>query len=304
MIVFKNISEISDHLNSLKNESKGIYIGFVPTMGALHEGHISLIKKAKSENQIVVCSIYVNPLQFNDKKDYEKYPRNFEADIELLRKADCDIVFTPSTSEMQPGNEFKVQSSKFKVNSKFPDYDLKGLDKVMEGKFRPGHFRGVVYIVKRFFEIIKPDNAYFGMKDYQQLAIIKYVSSLKFQVSSFEHSINIVGCPIVRDSDGLALSSRNMRLNAELRKIAPNIYKTLLKVKELYKNSLEEKQSIVFLNQWVKDEIEKYHPMKLEYFEIVDRQTLLQVKDSNTNNAIACIAVFLGDVRLIDNIEI
>jgi pantoate--beta-alanine ligase len=289
MIVFKNITDITEYLICVRNENKGHNIGFVPTMGALHEGHMSLIRTAKSENQIVVCSIYVNPLQFNNKQDYEKYPRNYSTDLEMLEKADCDIVFLPDTDEMQPKGEY-------------PDYDLNGMDKVMEGKFRPGHFRGVVYIVTKFFEIIKPDNAYFGMKDFQQLTIIKYVVN-NLRLTSYNlRLINIVGCPIVRDVDGLALSSRNVRLNAEQRNIAPNIYKTLIKVKEFIKTSQVFKTSEAY--QRVKKEIEKYQLMKLEYFEIVDIQRLLPIKDNAPDNAIACIAVFLGDTRLIDNIEI
>lgn len=284
MKIFNKTSKISEFLSTIRNENKLVNIGFVPTMGALHKGHLSLIKKSKSENNITVCSIYVNPLQFNDKKDFEKYPRNYDIDIELLKRTDCDVIFMPLTEEMQPVGDYH-------------DYDLNGLDKVMEGKFRPGHFRGVVYIVKKFFEIIQPDNAYFGMKDFQQLTIIKYIVN-NLRLTTYDlRLINIVSCPIIRDSDGLALSSRNIRLSAAQRKIAPNIYKTLLRTKELFKT-----MSVVQLNQWFKHEIENFTQMKLEYFEIVDKQTLLPVKDKVSDNAIACTAIFLGDIRLIDNI--
>ena len=278
MLLFNKTLKLTEHLNQLKLQNNSVSIGFIPTMGALHNGHISLIEKSKIENNITICSIYVNPLQFNDKKDFEKYPRNYEADTEFLKRNGCDIVFIPESDEMQPSGDY-------------PDYDLAGLDNVMEGRYRPGHFRGVVYIVKKFFEIIEPDRAYFGMKDYQQLTIIKYV------VKKLKIKTDIIECQILRDFDGLALSSRNVRLSKEQREIAPVIYKTLLRVKKLYISS-----SLSSINEFVREEIENKMSMKLEYFEIVDSQTLLPIYFKKEDNVIACIAVFLGEIRLIDNI--
>lgn len=289
MLIFSKKTDITKYISSEKNKNPYISIGFVPTMGALHEGHLSLIKKSKSENNLTVCSIYVNPLQFNDKNDYEKYPRNFSADIELLKSIDCDIAFIPSIEEMI-------------ISVDYPDYDLLGLDSVMEGKARPGHFKGVVYIVKKLFDIIKPDKAYFGLKDYQQYLIIKYIVKL------FKCNILIIGCPIVRDSDGLALSSRNLRLLPENRLIAPVIFKILkdikgkfndlsiTQLKELAVNRIDE------INKVSEQQTSRYELIKLDYLEIVDKDNLVPISDDSKNNAIACIAVFLGEIRLIDNI--
>ncbi len=278
MRVFNKISEITDYLFGIRNEKTDISIGFVPTMGTLHEGHLSLIRKSKSENDITVCSIYVNPLQFNDKSDYEKYPKNFDKDIELLKSIDCDLVFIPSPDEMLPEGDY-------------PDYDLSGLDVVLEGKSRPGHFKGVVYIVKKLLTIVKPDLAYFGLKDFQQYIIVKHAVKL------CNLNVLIKGCPIVRDYDGLALSSRNIRLSSENRSIAPVIYKTLKEIKQKYNDlSIEE------LKQLAINSLKEYNQISLDYFEIIDMEKLTPISDKNSHNVIACIAVYLQEIRLIDNI--
>lgn len=294
MFIFKKIIDITEYVSGIR-KGKGtdykstpagvnISIGFVPTMGALHEGHLSLIRKSKAENNITVCSIYVNPLQFNDKDDYEKYPKNFEKDIDILKSTGCDVVFLPGVDEMFPTVDY-------------PDYDHAGLDKVMEGKYRQGHFKGVVYIVKKLFEIVKPDKAYFGLKDFQQYVIIKYIVKL------FKLNIEIIGCPIVRDYDGLALSSRNIRLTPEHRLIAPFIYKTLQEVQKKYSDlSIEELKQLV--TQRISEErIAKSEELiRLDYFEIVDTETLTPITDKPAHNVIACIAIYLGEIRLIDNV--
>ena len=283
MFIFHKVTDLTVHMDSIRRKKKDIQIGFVPTMGALHEGHLSLIRRSRAENSITICSIYVNPLQFNDPEDFKKYPRNYEADIKMLENELCNIVFMPDADEMQPAGEY-------------PDYDLAGLDNIMEGKFRPGHFRGVAYIVKKFFEIIKPQKAYFGLKDFQQFTIIQHiVKSLRLHTID-SRLVEIVGCEIVRESDGLAMSSRNIRLSQQQRKAASDIFWVLLELKELYR-----KKNTGYLKQWVKNQIENTSQMKLEYIEIVNSQTLLPVVDKNERNAIACIAVNLGEIRLIDN---
>ncbi len=258
---------------------KSLKIGFVPTMGALHQGHLSLIERAKAENDIVIASIFVNPIQFNNKEDLQKYPRTLEKDSAMLQNAGCNAIFAPSVAEMYPQPDTTV-------------YDFGMLDKVMEGKFRPGHFNGVAVVVKRLFDIVMPDNAYFGEKDYQQLQIIKAMVAQK------NLAVNIIPCPIVREADGLAMSSRNMRLTAEERLIAPFIYKTLSEAKEKAKQFSPSE-----LTTWVLNQIKTQDMLKTEYFEIVDTSTLLPIsKWDECENAIGCIAVFLGSVRLIDNI--
>lgn len=276
MYVFYTISELKNHLNDFLANNK--MVGFVPTMGALHGGHVSLIKKAKEENDVVVCSIFVNPMQFNDKKDLEKYPRTLAPDLKMLEKAGCNIVFAPSEKEVYPTESKEI-------------FDFGLLDKVMEGKQRPGHFNGVAIVVKRLFEIVQPTKAYFGQKDFQQLAIIKAL------VKKLNLPVEIISCPIIREEDGLAMSSRNTRLNPEERKKSALISQTLFKVKEMKKSPLEE------INQFVKDAFSNEPSFQLEYFEIVNFETLLPVKEINAEeNPVACIAVKVGDVRLIDNV--
>lgn len=279
MKIFHKITEIKDFVISSKD--KKLSVGFVPTMGALHQGHIELIKQSVKENDITICSIFVNPIQFNNKEDLEKYPRTLDADFKMLESANCTAIFNPSVDEMYPNEETTI-------------YELGGLDLPMEGKFRPGHFKGVAVVVKRLFDIVNPHKAYFGEKDFQQLAIIQYL------VKSLNLPVEIVPCSIVRESDGLAMSSRNMRLTENERKTAPFIYQTLKFAKENYKN-----YSTKELKEWIEDQFMKQNEFKLEYVEIVDSFSLKNVinwEDSKHVNI--CLAAFLGKVRLIDNIKI
>ncbi|MFN4233624.1 MAG: pantoate--beta-alanine ligase [Bacteroidia bacterium] len=255
-------------------------IGFVPTMGALHKGHISLIDKARNENDIVICSIFVNPTQFNDPTDLEKYPRTPESDSELLKNAGCDVLFSPSIEEMYPEKDTRV-------------FDFGGIDKVMEGKFRPGHFNGVAQIVTKLFDLIKPHNAYFGKKDFQQLTIIKHI------VKTLNIPVNIIACETVREEDGLAMSSRNVRLNEEERKQATYISKALFFIKDNANNFDLEELKVKALSI-----LAPHSLIKLEYLEIVDTETLLPVNKINAGRTVACIAAFVGNVRLIDNISL
>lgn len=273
------ITSIID-LQLFLSNSKGS-VGFVPTMGALHQGHISLINKAKSENETVVCSIFVNPTQFNNADDLKKYPRTIEADNQMLLTAGCDVVFVPSVEEMYPsGNQLL-------------NLDLQTLDQVMEGKFRAGHFKGVVTIVKRLFDAVKPNKAYFGKKDFQQLAVIRYM------VKVLGLSVEIIGCPILREKNGLAMSSRNMRLSTEQRAKAGLIFKTLTYTKQ----NIHIHTPLALIEQAIKTF--ENSDLKLEYFEIVDPQTLLPIITFDKNRgAVACVALYAGDVRLIDNMEL
>lgn len=279
MEVVAKVNEINEILNKLRKDK---LIGFVPTMGALHEGHLSLIRKCKEENDITVVSIYVNPTQFNDKEDFIKYPRMLDSDLEKLSKIDCDVVFCPDDKEMYPEKDERV-------------FDFGGLDKVMEGKHRPGHFNGVAQIVTKLFDIIKPHRAYFGKKDFQQLTIIKYL------VKNLNIPIEIVGCPTVREQDGLAMSSRNMLLNEEERRIAVELSKMLFFVKDNYKNfkTLEEIYNFVYKH------FEKIPLINLEYFEIVNDNNLQRINniDDIGPGVTACIAAKVGKIRLIDNIS-
>lgn len=283
MHIFSTINETKNYLKDLKKRGKKI--GFVPTMGALHPGHITLLQKAKKENEIAVSSIFVNPLQFNDKKDLDKYPKTLEKDIESLKRANCDVLFTPSVEEMYPTLADLPVSNKI--------IDLGTLDKIMEGKQRPGHFQGVCVVVKKLFEIVEPDKAYFGEKDFQQLAIIKHMTK------SFGIPVEIIPCQTVRETDGLAMSSRNTLLSTEERKNASLIFKTLSAAKERSKTL-----SVTELQKWVEQEINKSHFLKLEYFDVVNAETLEPIaKWEEAKNIRACIAVKAGAVRLIDNIQ-
>ncbi len=279
MKLVKTISALQTALES--ERLKGLKTGFVPTMGALHEGHLSLVQKAGKENDLVVVSIFVNPTQFNDKADLERYPRNLEADTKKLSALKCDYVFAPSPEEVYP----EPDTRKFNFGN---------LESVMEGKFRPGHFNGVAQVVSRLFDIVKPDRAYFGMKDFQQLAIIKEM------VRQLNSPVEIVPVEIMREENGLAMSSRNMLLEPGYRKEAPEIYQALLKIKELKKDN-----SVEGVTNIVKSEIEKNHLLKVEYLEIVDQENLLPVQSWDEPTAkIACAAVFAGKIRLIDNIRL
>jgi len=278
---FKSKKLLFDYLKIFHNKNKSI--GFVPTMGCLHQGHLSLIEKAAIENDLVVCSIFVNPTQFNDPQDFKKYPRNFEEDMQKLSKVKCDVIFSPSEEEIYPEGLVKET------------YDLNGLDKVMEGKYRPGHFNGVVTVVKKLFNIIGPCNAYFGEKDYQQLVIIKYITQkLGLQV-------NIIPCPTVREVDGLAMSSRNLLLSPTERLNAPLIYKTLMFIKNNFNNY----SSFYDLKQVAEEKINSNPYFKLDYLEIAHKDTLLPI-DTISNRSLlrAFIAAYVGQIRLIDNISL
>lgn len=277
MRVFEKILETRNFLKTVK--ARGLSVGFVPTMGALHRGHISLIEQSKKENDFTLCSIFVNPIQFDKKSDLENYPRETSSDFQKLKSSGCDMVFMPSNDEMyhEPVNT---------------QYDFGQLDKVMEGKHRPGHFNGVAIVVRKLFEIIKPDKAYFGEKDFQQLAIIQYL------VKKNNIPVDIVPCTIIRENDGLAMSSRNVRLTPAERKEAPVIFQLLQQASEKA-TSLP----VEALCKWIKEEFKKHPLIKLEYFEIVDTETLQPIKKwGECKKIIACLAVHLGKIRLIDNI--
>ncbi len=277
MKTFETISELRQHLSKFRKESKSI--GFVPTMGALHEGHLSLLREAREENDIVVCSIFVNPVQFNNPSDLEHYPRTLASDKEKLEEAQCDVLFNPTEKEMYPE---PVKET----------FDFGDLDKVMEGVHRPGHFNGVAIVVKRLFEIVEPTRAYFGLKDYQQLLIVHRLTK------DYNIPVEIVPCPIVREENGLAMSSRNDRLTTAERKQAALIHQTLKMVK--IKSGFA---TIKEVKEYVDQQFRKPKNMKLEYFEIVDMYTLQPLQTwAQSNTVIACIAVWIGNVRLIDNI--
>lgn len=280
MKIFEKKADLKKYLSSVKNENTSI--GFVPTMGALHQGHLSLVNKAKTKNDITVVSIFVNPTQFDNKEDLEKYPKTLKNDTDLLKSVNCDVLFIPSVKEI------------YKDNITADTYNFDGLEHQMEGKFRDGHFDGVGTIVKTLFDIVKPTNAYFGKKDFQQLQIIKKL------VEKYNLPVNIKGCPIFRETDGLAMSSRNTRLTKEHRKAAPFIYKTLKKAKKKFgtKNAIE-------LTEWVKNKFEKHPLLELEYFTIADETTLQTATNiDNSKKYRAFIAVFAGEIRLIDNIRL
>ncbi|WP_283636818.1 pantoate--beta-alanine ligase [Aquaticitalea lipolytica] len=281
MIIYYKKEEINTVVEELKSQQ--LTIGFVPTMGALHEGHLSLVKKGLQQNDIIVVSIFVNPTQFDNKEDLEKYPRTLDRDVNLLKTVSDDIiVYAPTVEDVYGKN---ITSSKFKFN---------GLEFEMEGKFREGHFDGVGTIVKRLFEIVKPNNAYFGEKDYQQLRIIQTL------VKNNNIPVKVIGCNIFRANDGLAMSSRNERLKPEYRKAAPFIYKTLKTAKQKFGTKSANK-----VTEWVKNQFEKHDLLKLEYFTIADIQTLKTVtRKSNKKQYRAFIAVYADDIRLIDNIAL
>ena len=278
MKLVHTIQELRAELDIQRKAGKKI--GLVPTMGALHEGHASLVRRAVAENEVVVVSDFVNPTQFNDKNDLLKYPRTLEADCELLEKEGAAYVFAPSVEEVYPEPDTR-------------QFSYAPLDTVMEGKYRPGHFNGVCQIVSKLFMMVEPDKAYFGEKDFQQLAIIREM------VKQMNFPLEIVGCPIVREADGLALSSRNARLSEEERIQALNISKTLFQSKEYaVTHTVEETQ------KFVEDGIAAAEGLELEYFELVDGTTLQKISTwDETNYAVGCITVYCGEVRLIDNIK-
>jgi len=276
MEVFKEITPLREYLESHKIQGKSI--GLVPTMGALHSGHLALIRKAIEENDIVVCSIYVNPTQFNNSADLQSYPRELVEDLELLQKEGCHIVFTPTDEVMYP------QETVLKVN-----FGL--LEKVMEGKFRPGHFNGVATVVSKLFHIVNPDYAYFGQKDLQQFAVIKRL------VQDLSFPVQLRCVDIVREEDGLAKSSRNLRLSEEERKKSIILHQSLLKVANMLLGGSNIESCIK-----TAEKMFELPGVQLEYFEIVDIDTLQPVSNISGKNSVAiCVAAFIGDVRLIDN---
>lgn len=278
MEIVHTIKDLQAALAVLRAQGKTV--GLVPTMGALHAGHASLVKRCVAENDAAVVSVFVNPTQFNDKNDLAKYPRTLEADSSLLEQCGAAFAFAPSVEEMYPEPDTR-------------QFSYAPLDTVMEGKFRPGHFNGVCQIVSKLFEAVKPDRAYFGEKDFQQLAIIReMVRQLKFP-------LEIVGCPIVREEDGLALSSRNARLSAEERQQALKISQTLFTSRDFAKT-----HTVAETQKFVEDAIEAAPGLRLEYFELVDGNTLQKIANwEDTQYAVGCITVFCGEVRLIDNIK-
>lgn len=281
MLIFNKKSDLSAFLSPFINQNKSI--GFVPTMGALHEGHLSLLKNSLSENDITVMSIFVNPTQFNNAEDLDKYPRTLERDVQIMQAlSNSIIVYAPEVEDIYEGNT---------VSENF-EYD--GLENQMEGKHRPGHFDGVGTIVKRLFEIVQPNKAYFGEKDFQQLQIVKKL------VSKYNIPVEVIGCPIHREPNGLAMSSRNERLSAIAKEKAAIIYQTLSDAKKLFQtNSAEE--TILF----VENEFKKHTEFQLEYFEIADEATLLPVSEKeNDKNYRGFIAIFIENIRLIDNISL
>jgi len=281
MLLFSSKKELIAHLATLKNTSTAV--GLVPTMGALHKGHLSLIKKAISETKVVIISVFVNPTQFDNQDDLKNYPNTLDTDLESLKTVSEElIVFSPSVTELYSGN----------ISSK--EYDFDGLDTTMEGKFRSNHFLGVATVVEKLFSIVKPTKAYFGEKDFQQLLIIKKL------VEKTNMPIKIIGCPIVREPHGLAMSSRNERLPKDLRDKASFIYETLLAAKEIFGT-----KSALNVMNWVKNKFDKQPEFDLEYIKITDQDTLKPVKRKQKNTKYrAFIAVYANGVRLIDNIAL
>ncbi|MDR0970579.1 MAG: pantoate--beta-alanine ligase [Lentimicrobiaceae bacterium] len=279
MHVFKRIAILQDFLETKRKQK--CTIGFVPTMGALHEGHLALMRRAKSENDILVVSIFVNPIQFNNPDDLLRYPRTIENDSKLLETVLCDAVFVPSVEEIYPVPETTI-------------YNFGAIEQVMEGAFRKGHFNGVAIVVRKLFEIVKPNKAYFGEKDFQQRAIIQKM------VENYAIPTEIISCEIVREPDGLAMSSRNMRLNETERTIAPQIFKTLKKA-VLKKQEL----SPELMREYVEKQFKKIDAFNVEYVEIADEKHLQPIKTwHETKHARIFVALQLGNVRLIDNIRI
>lgn len=278
MELITTVVELQKAVEAFRKQGK--VIGLVPTMGALHQGHLSLVKQCLKDNDVCVVSIFVNPTQFNNPEDLEKYPRTLERDTDYLAQAGVTIVFAPSVEQVYPEADTRL-------------FDFGQLDKVMEGKYRPGHFNGVAQVVSRLFDIVEPDRAYFGEKDFQQLAIIRAM------VKQLALPVEIMPMPIVREASGLALSSRNERLTDEQRKVAVEISKTLFASKDKM-NTL----SIEQVKHWVVDTINATDGLCVEYFEIVDGLTLQSVDQwSDSDYIVGCITVFCGDVRLIDNIK-
>ncbi|MFV0377159.1 MAG: pantoate--beta-alanine ligase [Mangrovibacterium sp.] len=279
MLVIKEIKDLQALISNQRTEGKRI--GFVPTMGALHEGHISLVDEAGRQTDFVVVSIFVNPTQFNDANDLAKYPKTLEADTKMLAKTACQVIFAPEVATMYP----KPDTRQFSFGR---------LEQVMEGQFRPGHFNGVAQIVSKLFDVVKPDKAFFGQKDFQQLVIVKAM------VKQLNLPVEIVPCPIIREASGLARSSRNERLSPEQRSHAAVIYQTLLEAK-----NNAGKVSVEGMKRQVTEQINANPYLKIEYVDVVDDIELKQIKNwDEPVNKVLCIAVFCGEVRLIDNLLI
>ena len=278
MKIVKGINELKGYLVDSKRNGKRV--GLVPTMGALHKGHLSLVERCVRENDICVVSVFVNPTQFNDKHDLETYPRTLEADCALLESAGCDFVFAPSVEEMYPEPDTRT-------------FDFGTVMQVMEGAKRPGHFNGVAQVVSKLFYIVEPDNAYFGEKDFQQIAVIRAM------VKQLQIPVQINACPIVREADGLALSSRNTRLTPALRQKAPLIARTLQESK-----ALAATKSVREVIDYVVNTLNADPDLEVEYYEIVDGDSLVSIQDwKDTSYAVGCVTVYCGEVRLIDNIK-
>lgn len=280
MILFKHSKDLQSHFNDAKNQN--FSIGFVPTMGALHKGHLSLIAQSKKNTDITICSIFVNPVQFNNIEDFKKYPSTIEKDILLLEESGCDILFIPSEDEIYPN-----------ADSKNKQFELGYLEKVLEGKFRPGHFQGVCLVVERLLNIIEPTYLFLGQKDYQQCLVIKKL------ISIMNKKIKVMICPILREENGLAMSSRNLRLNEEEKKLAAALYKTLTSIKENLglKNFLQLKKEAII-------KLEK-KGFSVDYLELAKSKNLNIVYDiDKAKGVIILIAASLNNVRLIDNILI
>ena len=277
MLTVNTVKELKRAVKSAREAGKSI--GLVPTMGALHEGHKSLVDRCRKENDVVVVSVFVNPTQFNNKEDLRTYPRTEEADKALLEAAGCDVVFMPSVEEVYPEPDTRV-------------FNLGPVAEVMEGPMRPGHFNGVAQIVSKLFMMVEPDRAYFGEKDFQQIAVIREM------VRQEGFKLEIVPCPIVREADGLAKSSRNVRLTPENRAVAPNIYRLLSESLDFAKSHTVD-ETIKFVTTG----INAYDAMEVEYYQIVDGITMQPISAwTDTRYAVGCITVYCGDVRLIDNI--
>ena len=278
MLVVDTIEQLRSHLAAARAEGKSV--GLVPTMGALHEGHASLVERSVAENEVTVVSVFVNPTQFNDKGDLERYPRTLDADCVLLERLGVNYVFAPSVEEVYPEPDTRV-------------FDFSPLDKVMEGIYRPGHFNGVAQIVSKLFVYVEPNRAYFGEKDFQQLAIIREM------VRQMGFNLEIIGCPIVREQDGLALSSRNALLSEDQRHTALAISKMLFTSVEYAKT-----HTLLETKQMVEQAIADTDGLELEYYEIVDGNTLQPIAAwDDTSYVVGCITVYCGKVRLIDNIR-
>jgi len=278
MKCFKTILELKNFLQSQKENT----IGFVPTMGSLHKGHESLVQQSKKENKITIVSIYVNPKQFNDENDFMTYPRSLESDLAKLKKINCDVVFCPKTKEV-----YKKRQQNVVIK-------LGNLNQILEAKKRPGHFKGVIEIVSKLFEIISPDRAYFGEKDFQQLLIIKALANQKFR------EITIVPCRTIRDSNGLAKSSRNKTLNQKELNMAGSVYQLLCEIKKKISD-----WGVVKSKKHVQNYFKKNPEIKLDYFEIIEQESFSFTRHfSNTNNYRAMIAVQIGETRLIDNLKL